>query len=259
MSADVLICGLGLCPPDDVLPRTERALRRVNEVLFVDTGPATAAWLAARCPVVTPLFAEVYAEGRPRAHSYRRMAARTVAAALDHAPVAFAMSGHPLVGALAPFLIRALCGPLGLSVEVHPGLSSLDALFADLWLDPFVHGLLVLEASDVLLRARPLPADVPLLLTQVGNLGSGTFSTAWVDPALLRRLVDRLLATHPPDHVVSVVYSSPHPLVPTARVDLPLAGLVDRPELLHPGVTVWVPAAAARPIVAEDLAIRLRG
>jgi len=251
---DVTIVGLGLVPPDDVSPVVDRALRRANEVLFVEAGPATEAWLQQRCDRVTPLFSQVYVRDGARTGAYRRMAAETVAAALDHAPVVFGMSGHPVVGALAPFLIRDLCAVLGLSVAVLPGLSSVDALLGDLWVDPFVHGLQIYEATDLLLRGRALQPDVPALVAQVGNLGRGTYTLRHVDEGLLARLVALLVQSHGAAHEVAVCFASPHPLVRGTQVWVTLEALPTRRDLLHPGVTLFVPAAVGRPIVAPDIA-----
>ena len=69
------------------------------------------------------------------------MAARVVEAALDHPPVTFALHGHPLVAALPPFLVLELAAALDLRVTILPGVSALDALLADLRLDPVVASL----------------------------------------------------------------------------------------------------------------------
>lgn len=257
MIADITIVGLGMVPPDEATPQVERVLRRAREVLFVDAGPATRAWLGRRCQRVTSLFEEVYRVDSARSAAYRLMAARTVEAALDHPPVVFGMSGHPVVGALAPFLIRDLSAVMDLSVEVLPGISSVDALLAQLWLDPFVRGLQIFEASDLLLRRRRVAGDVPALIAQVGNLGRATYSLRHVERVLLQRLTEHLLVAHPPEHVVSVVFASPHPLMAAQRSDIALADLPARADLLHPGVTLFVPASRERPVADTDMLRRL--
>ncbi|UCE58731.1 MAG: hypothetical protein JSU63_14960, partial [Phycisphaerales bacterium] len=159
--ADIYIVGLGVLNVDHVTRETERVIRRSNEVLYVDTGVATQAYLEGLCPRVTPLFATSYEEDEHRLNAYHHMAARVLEAALDHPPVTFAMHGHPIVGVYAPFLIRDMAGLLDLEVLVLPGVSAMDCLFAELMVDPCIVGMQMYEATDLLLRRRPLQTDVP--------------------------------------------------------------------------------------------------
>ena len=124
---DIHIVGLGVLNVDQITRQTERAIRRSNEVLYVDTGIATRTYLESLCPRVTSLFETSYQETGHRLNAYHHMAARVLDAALDHPPVTFAMHGHPIVGAYAPFLIRDMAGLLGLETLVLPGISAMDS------------------------------------------------------------------------------------------------------------------------------------
>ena len=53
------------------------------------------------------------------------------------------------------------------------GVSSLDTMFIDLDLDPAYDGLQMYEATDLLVKQRPLQPDVPCLLWQVGAVRVG--------------------------------------------------------------------------------------
>ncbi len=251
--ADITVVGLGIRCPDQVTREAERALRRANEVLFVDTGLATEAYLRTLCARVTPLYAGSYVEGDTRLATYHHLAARVLDAALDRAPVAFAVQGHPTVFVNAPFLVRDAAAALGLSFRVLPGISSMDCLFAELMIDPGVHGLLTVEATDLLLRRRPLLADVPTLIWQVGTVESRLYTTRRNRPERLDRLVAALLASYPADHPVTAAFSSPHPLAPGARIDVPLRDLRECAPDLHVGFTLYLPPARLRPVWDGDL------
>lgn len=250
---DVWIVGLGIQNADHVTRETERVLRAVREVLYVDTGVATREFLATLCPVVTPLFESSYAAAENRLSAYHRMAARVLEAALDHAPVAFAMQGHPLVGAYAPALIHDAAGLLGLRVRALPGISSLDCLFAELMLDPCVHGLQMFEATDLLLRRRPLSPDVPALLWQIGNLETRLHSMRPSRPARFDRFRAHLERFYPADHLVTAVYASPHPLMRSTHVRFPLAEIGAHARELHAGFTLYVPPTQTRPVADAAL------
>lgn len=245
--------GTGIRGGEHATREVEEILGRCHEVLYVDTSVATHAWLAGLCPRVTPLYQTAYAPDRPRLDAYDHMAARVVDAAMTRAPVAFAMQGHPLVYSYAPFLIRDMAHLLGLTVEALPGISSLDCLLAELWLDPCVHGLQMYECTDLLLRRRPLQPDVPLLLWQIGNVETRLHTTRRSLPSRFDRLRALLLETYPADHPVTVYFARPHPLMPSTVRTVRLDALGQDPDLLHAGVTLLLPPVAPRPVHDPEL------
>ncbi len=204
---DITIVGLGVANVDQITREAERAIRGSNEVLYVDTGVATRAHLESLCPQVTSLFETAYEESGRRRNAYHHMAARVLEAALDHAPVTFAMHGHPIVGVYAPFLIRDLAGLLGLTVSVQPGISAMDCLFAELMVDPCISGIQMYEATDLLLRRRPLQPDVQALIWQIGCVETTLHSMSVSKPERFDRLRAHLLRFYPPGHEVSAIAS----------------------------------------------------
>jgi hypothetical protein len=153
----------------------------------------------------------------------------------------------------APFLIRDAAALLGLSVRVLPGISAMATLFAELMIDPGVHGVLMYEATDVLLRRRPLLPDVPTLIWQVGTLESRLYSGRRSRPERLARFQQALSASYPEDHPVTALFSSPHPLVPSHRLDFAVSELCDHAPVLHAGFTLYLPPARLRPLHDPDL------
>jgi hypothetical protein len=240
-----------------VTTEVDAALRSANEVLFVDTGLATPAFLAARCPRITPLFEDSYAESGARLSSYHHMAARTLASALDHPPVVFAMHGHPTVFSYPAFLVRELATELGLEVRVLPGISAHDTVLAALWIDPSVRGLLQYEATDLLLRRRALLPDVPTLIWQIGLVESRLYSKARSRPERFHALRDYLLQSYPQGHRAIAIYTSPHPRVPPTRFEFAIEEMPSHAEHLHAGFTLYLPPAVERPIADADLLARL--
>jgi Tetrapyrrole (Corrin/Porphyrin) Methylases len=252
-ACDICIAGLGVQTVDHITLETEAAIRASREVLYVDTGAGTRAFLEARCPVVTSLYGESYAPGQQRLGAYRHMAARVLNAALDHPPVTFAMFGHPTVFAYASFLIADLARVLGLTVRVLPGISAMDCIFAEHMLDPAVSGLLVYEATDLLLRQRPLLPDVPTLIWQAGNAETRLHSQRPSTPRRFARLRDHLLRYYPPGQAVIACFAAPHALLLSTSVAFELHQLCEQAHELHAGVTLYLPPAAMRPIADPEL------
>jgi uncharacterized protein YabN with tetrapyrrole methylase and pyrophosphatase domain len=209
---DLYIVGTGIVGVRQMTPEAVAAIRWSTEVFYLDPAPGVDIHLNQLCSRVTNLETE-YQEGLNRTETYRRMSARVFSAAIDHPPVTLALYGHPLVFALPPFQLMALARAYGLRVKVFPGISSLDTMFVDLNLDPAANGLQVYEATDVVLRQRPLQPDVPCLLLQIGTFGSVIFSATPSAPQRFALLKEHLLRFYPAAHRVAAVTSSVHPIV----------------------------------------------
>ena len=254
---DIWIAGLGVRGVNQVTAEVERALRASREVLYIDAGVATRTYLESLCPRVTALFEQSYAEERSRLNAYEHMAIMVVQAALENPPVTFAIHGHPLIAAHPPFLVLEMARALDLKVEILPGISALDTLFADLNLDPVVHGVQMYEATDLLLRRRPLQSDVPAIIWQIGPLETALHSLRISRPERYSRFIAHLRQFYPAQHPVVAVYCSPHPLMPPRVLRMALEELGEHAEQLHAGFTLYVPPAMGRPIQDIDLLNKL--
>jgi hypothetical protein len=254
---DLWIAGLGIQTVNQVTREVEQALRASREVLYLDTGVATRRYLEGLCPRVTSLFEQSYGEDRPRLNAYEHMAIRVLEAALDHPPVTFAIHGHPLIAVHPPFLVLEMAKALGLRTEVLPGISALDTLFADLRIDPVVHGIQMYEATDLLLRRRPLYNDVPAIIWQVGTLETGLHSQRVSRPERFVRFIAHLRQYYPPLHQVVAIYSSPHPLLPPVIWRFALEDMTRYAVGIHAGFTLYIPPAVGRPVQDCDLVAKL--
>jgi len=250
---DITIIGLGIMTVDHITREAENALSAANEVLYVDTGVATHSFLSSRCTSVTSLFADSYAEGRTRVESYEYMAARVLDAALRNPPVVFAIQGHPLVFCQPPFLIDNLAKLFGLGVKICPGISAIDTITVDLGFDPCTEGLQLYEATDLLLRERPLQPDVPALVWQVGAVESRLHTAKASSPKRFLRFQEYLLNFYPPEHTLIAVYSSPFPTMPATSFRFTVAEISAQAPYLHPGLTLFIPAISQRPVANVGL------
>jgi len=252
MSADITVVGLGTVNVDHVTRETERAISSSAEVLFLDAGIATRAFLEARCDRVTDL-SEHLVVGQSRIAAHHAIAAQVIDAALTHRPVTLAVSGHPTHLVPATFLVRDLGAVLGLEVAILAGVSALDQLCTELMIDPASHGLQSYEATDVLLRRRPLACDVPLLLWQVGRVESHLHSVDPSLPARFERLTRYLLRFYPAEHGVIAAEASSHPLLEPVHIGFPLASLPAHAAALTSRTTLYVPPVGTRPVVDAQL------
>jgi len=138
-------------------------------------------------------------------------------------------------------------------VTVLPGISALDALLADLRLDPVVHGIQMYEATDVLLRRRPLQSDVPAILWQIGPLETCLHSQAVSLPERFARLISHLRHFYPARHEVVAIHCSPHPIMPATILRFALEDLGEHAAKIHAGFTLYVPPVGARAFLDSEL------
>ena len=82
--------------------------------------------------------------------------------------------GHPGVFVSPYHRAIALAREEGYKARMLPGVSAEDYMFADLEFDPSQYGCMTCEATEVLLRDRPLNPSVHNIIWQVGGVGIAT-------------------------------------------------------------------------------------
>lgn len=253
---DIYIVGLGILRGHQVTREVDEAIRCCKEVLYIDRSAEMDAYLRERCPRVTDLHPLSYREGENRLNAYDTMASKVVEAALDHPPVAFGLYGHPLIYAFPPFQVSQAAQLLDLRVKILPGISALDCLLVDLMLDPAHEGLQMYEATDLLIRHRPLQPDVPSLIWQIGAVETALYSELPNSPGRFETLKEYLLKFYPAEHAVVAVYSSDDVQRETSFVKFVLGEMESRAAELHQGMTLYIPPVEHRPVFDEGLVER---
>jgi Rps23 Pro-64 3,4-dihydroxylase Tpa1-like proline 4-hydroxylase len=250
---DLYIVGTGIVGVRQITREVDDSFRRCREVLVVDSGFGVREHIEERCPVVTDLVPVAYREGEPRIEAYDRMSTAVIEAALDHPPVAFAVYGHPQVYVYPTMQLTRAAEALGLRVKVLPGISALDAILIDVGLDPGFSGLQMYEATDLLLRDRPLLPDVPCILWQIGAVETVLHSTAASTPARFQRLQDKLSEFYPEDHELRAVFTSTYPLAPSRVDSFPLRDFAARGPSIPHGASLYIPPTELRAVVDDEL------
>jgi hypothetical protein len=182
------------------------------------------------------------------------MAAKVLEAALINPPVTFALYGHPTIFAYPPFLVYQAATELGIKVKVMPGVSAMDCIFSELMIDPATNGIQMFEATDLLMRQRPLQTDVPVLLWQIGAVETALYSKSFSKPKRFERIKNYLLKFYPGEHLVQSIYCSNYPLMASTILNFKIADIENYSKQLHAGHTLYIPALAQRQIMDPQLA-----
>ena len=148
----------------------ETLIREADEVLFCVADPATCVWIKALRPDAYDLYV-LYDDGKPRYMTYMQMSEAMLHFTRLGRRVVAIFYGHPGVFVLSTHSAIAIARREGHRAVMRAAVSALDTLCADLGIDPSQPGLQTFEATDMLIRARPLDTCVHVVLWQVGLIG----------------------------------------------------------------------------------------
>ena len=249
---DIGIVGTGIVGAHQLTREAEEVVRRCKRTFVIESGYGIPEYLRTLCPAVTEL-GSLYEPGRDRLPTYRRMAAEVVSAAVADAPVCLATYGHPWVYCYPTTLIARAAPLLGLHVEVFPGVSAFDTLLVDLGIDIAADGIQMYEATDLLLRRRPIQNDVACVVWQPTVVGDPTYRPDPYGAEQFEPLQEYLLRFYPAEHEAVLVTTKTHPLTRSIVQRLRLRDLA-RVLARAPSVaTRSVPPLAERPVEDDEL------
>jgi uncharacterized protein YabN with tetrapyrrole methylase and pyrophosphatase domain len=249
---DIGIVGTGIVGAHQLTREAEEVIRRSKRTFVIESGFGIPEYIATLCPEVTEL-GHLYETGKDRLPTYHRMAAAVVSAAVADPPVCLASYGHPCVYCYPTTLITEAAPLLGLHVEIFPGVSAFDTLLVDLGIDIAASGIQMYEATDLLLRRRPIQNDVACIVWQPTVVGDPTYRPGPYTADQFEPLREYLLQFYPADHEASLVTTKTHPLTRSVVQSLKLGDLAAELERAPLVATLYIPALTERPVEDEDL------
>lgn len=219
---------------------TVQALRACRRVLVLHSDEAVIDAVREHCADVEDL-ASLYNGQTIRDDVYHEISRRLVEAAIEAAPVAFLVHGHPLFLVSATEYTLDLAEQHDLRVSVLPAVSSFDTLLCDLRID-YGYGVQIFDTTTLLKAGWTPNPQVPLLLFQLASTLNRAVISGDPDQGALRPLIDLLAPLYGSDHRVQVVWSSAHILEASTITELPLCDLATAELELWRRPTLYVPA-----------------
>lgn len=217
-------------------PEALAEIRAADEVFYLAADPVSGAHIRTMRPRAQSLYGH-YERGRPRAEAYERMVAAVLAPARAGLRVAAAFYGHPGVFVAPSHEAVRRARAEGIPARLLPGISAEDCLFADLGIDPALHGCASYAASQLIERRPPLDVRAYLVLWQVSVIGDGS-ATARPSRPGLALLTDALLAYYPPEHPVTSYEASPFPTSPHEEATFAVGELNEQPVTMMTTIVV---------------------
>jgi uncharacterized protein YabN with tetrapyrrole methylase and pyrophosphatase domain len=257
LPCDIAIVGLGIVGTHQITREVQETIQRCMHTFVTDTAAGVLDYLKTLCPEVTDLTS-VYEIGSHRIKIYRRMASEVVASALENPPVCFASYGHPNIYCYPTILIQRAATVLNLKTMVLPGISSIDTLLTDLGIDPGFHGLQIYDASDLVIRRRPLQNDVGCVILQAPIVLEAYNRPKAPRGENLMLLQNYLLEFYPAEHKAAFVISRTHPLLQTHTQKIPIGRLAAALEHGSNVGTLYIPPVRQREVAEIHLADRMK-
>lgn len=237
--ADLLLVGTGIDPLLHLTPEAREALSVARCVYHLTAaGP----YLATLNDNVID-WREWYL-GSAGTEIYQAMAERLIEDARAQPVVALAIYGHPLILVDTSQMVIDRGMQEGLRVEVVAGVSSLDVLLQHLLLDVGLAGLQVYEANQMVLYKKYPRPDVACFVMQVGAFGTKQLTKARPNhPERFVGLRDFLLERYSTTHPAVLITCPFMPGLPLIRHDVRVGELGDLSDLIHTGMTLYLPPA----------------
>jgi len=227
LQAAITIAGLGPGAPGDITLTVWEALRS-SPCTFLRTGKHPAVSRLVKEGIKFSTFDCFYEQSSSFEEVYAQIAEAVMAAACP-GPVLYAVPGHPLVAEESVRLIIEAAKREGISVDLLPAVSFLDAVFSALRLDPGM-GLQVIDGLR--LDTAKLETAKPAIIMQVySRLVAADVKVS-------------LLELYPPGHRVTVVRGAGIPGEERIEV-IPLFEL-DRLEWVDHLTSLYIPESGIR-------------
>lgn len=248
---DIFVIGSGMVSSLQLTREHEQILETVETGYLLTPLPEVREFVSDRCESTVDLTAE-YDVGGVRTDSYERMVDRVIdGAETADEPVALIVYGHPSVGVTPTTLLRDRTGSRDLTLEILPGISSLDCLYVDLDLNPLDRGVQIYEATTLLVDDISLAPLTPALLMQVGLVGTRLYSPHGSSPERFLPLKEHLLQFYPPDHEVCLARTATLPVAESEQIRFRLDDLETMADDVDATHTLYLPPVEDRSVENE--------
>ena len=204
----------------------EMLIRDADEVFFCVADPATSVWIKARRPDAYDLYV-LYDDSKLRYLTYMQMTEAMLHYVRQGRRVVAIFYGHPGIFVLSTHRAVIIARREGHRAVMRAAVSALDALCADLGVDPSQPGLQTFEATDMLVRRRCIDPCMHLVVWQVGLIGELGYRRQGYLNSGFSILLDYLEEVYGSGHTVVNYVASRYPGIEPLADTRPLAAFRD--------------------------------
>lgn len=256
--SDIYILGTGMVGYRQITREFEQCFEQVERALLLHPLPEVHEFVHDQCEEIIDL-SEEYRKGHDRTQSYERMAQTVLdAASKTDRPVAMVVYGHPLVGVTPTEQVRLEANQRNLTVRIIPGISSLDALYVDLNINPLDRGIQIFEATDLLAYNTELDPKIPALILQIGLVGTHGHTATDRTSEELTTFGNYLRRLYPGTHEIQAVRTATLPFAEPEKISVEVDEFESLSNQIDETHTLYVPSAERREIVDDSYIRRER-
>ncbi len=235
------IAGCGIKFLSHLTLEVKAIIQQSDCVVYLVNDPAMKRWILENSRTSFSLD-EIYFDSSLRSNSYDSICNAVINFSHEYETICFVTYGHPyfLSNVSQNIVEKIEEKKLPLSVEILPGISSLDTMLCDLRIDPVKGGLQAYETTEFINNTYCVNTNGHLILWQIGIAGIKSIINN--DEDLLESkcrgnalsvLKEKLLSIYHSDHHIILYVASMYPSIPCTKTSIPLYQLnsVDIPRL----------------------------
>lgn len=170
MKSFLTIVGTGIKFASHLTSEAKAYIQKSDKVLHLVNDPLMAEWIKLNNKNSESLD-NIYFKYPLRLTCYKKITEYILEQLSLVTNLCVVMYGHPLVYAQSALDAAIEAKTLGYEVNILPGISAVDCLFADLIIDPGEFGYQSYEATDFLIRPRVINTTSHLVLWQINAIG----------------------------------------------------------------------------------------
>ncbi len=197
----LVIVGTGILTVGQMTTEAVAWIKRADKVLYLVADPIAEGVVRQLNPAGAQSLMDTYVPDKDRTDAYGGMVERVLACLRAGDLTCAAFYGHPGVFVSPAHEMIRRARAEGFAARMLPGISAEDCLFADLGVDPGIHGCQSFEATDFVLNRRSVDVSSAVVLWQIGVFGFATHKQgSYALPAMpiLIEKLERIYGTQHP-------------------------------------------------------------
>lgn len=237
----LVVVGTGIRTVGQMTTEAVAWIKRADKVLYLVGDPIAEGAIRALNPDGAQSLADTYVQDKDRTDAYGGMVDRVMACLRAGDLTCAAFYGHPVVFVSPAHEMIRRARNEGFEARMLPGISAEDCLFADLGVDPGIHGCQSWEATDFVLNRRTLDPTSAVVLWQIGVFGFATHKQGGYALPAMPLLVERLESVYAPGHPMYLYEAAVLPGCQSVIRQIVAADLMTTP--LSAAYTLYIPPA----------------
>ena len=237
----LMVVGTGIRTTGQMTTEAVAWIKRADTVFYLVGDPIAEGAIRSLNPTGAQSLADTYIPEKDRTDAYGGMVDRILARLRAGELTCAAFYGHPGVFVSPAHEAIRRARAEGFEARMLPGISAEDFLFADLGVDPGIHGCQTFEATDFVLNRRSVDTSSAVVLWQIGVFGFATHKQGGYALPAMPLLIEKLEGIYGPPHAMYLYEAAVLPGCESVIRQIVAADLMTTP--LSAAYTLYIPPA----------------